>query len=101
MRIIPVMPSEGNTRVYTRTTMAKVMISMPDQLLKRVDARAKERDMSRSALLREAVELELSSYDRDWVRSELEAIRRLQDPNDPFDSTDAIRHDRDTRDDRH
>lgn len=74
---------------------------MPDELLRRVDERAKERDMTRSALLREAVELELSSYDRDWLRSELEAIRRWSDPEDPFDSTDAIRRDRDTRDDRH
>jgi metal-responsive CopG/Arc/MetJ family transcriptional regulator len=41
--------------------MAKVMISVPDDLLERIDRFAKSRGMSRSALLRELAERELAS----------------------------------------
>jgi hypothetical protein len=44
----------GNTG-YTRP-MAKVMISLPDELLARVDARANERGSTRSATIRELAE---------------------------------------------
>ena len=83
--------------------MAKVMISMPDDLLRRVDERARKREMSRSALLREAVERELERPDPERMRA---AVRRLMSDYDfetgePFDSAEWIRHDRDTRDDRY
>ena len=48
----------GNT-VYTHP-VAKVMISIPDDLLERLDARARASQETRSGLLRRLVERELS-----------------------------------------
>lgn len=44
--------------------MSKVMISLPDELLARVDARATEQRSSRSATLRELAEAALSERQR-------------------------------------
>lgn len=81
--------------------MAKVMISMPDELLKRVDERATRRRMSRSALLREAVERELERSEPEQVRAAIERLRTEFGTIGPGDSAEWIRRDRDTRDDRH
>lgn len=51
----------GNT-VYTHP-VAKVMISMPDDLLERLDARAKVSGETRSGFLRQLTERELGSAD--------------------------------------
>ncbi len=40
-------------------SMAKVMVSFPDELLRRLDDRARRRGTTRSGLLRELVEREL------------------------------------------
>jgi hypothetical protein len=48
----------GNT-VYTQS-VAKVMISMPDNLLERLDAHARANRETRSGLLRRLVEQEIS-----------------------------------------
>lgn len=48
----------GNT-IYTHP-VAKVMISVPDDLLERLDARARANHETRSGLLRRLVERELS-----------------------------------------
>jgi Ribbon-helix-helix protein, copG family len=48
----------GNT-IYTHP-VAKVMISVPDDLLERLDAQARANHESRSGLLRRLVERELS-----------------------------------------
>jgi HicB_like antitoxin of bacterial toxin-antitoxin system len=50
----------GNT-VYTRP-VAKVMISLPDGLLDRLDARARAAGETRSGLLRRLAERELSEH---------------------------------------
>ncbi len=83
--------------------MAKVMISMPDDLLERVDERARKREMSRSALLREAVQRELELPDPERRRAAIERLTADYDfeTGEPFDSAAWIRHDRDTRDERH
>ena len=44
--------------------MAKVMISLPDELLARVDAHASERGSTRSATLRELAEVALGERQR-------------------------------------
>lgn len=44
--------------------MAKVMISLPDELLARVDARATQRGSNRSATLRELAEQALGERER-------------------------------------
>lgn len=61
----------GNT-VYTRP-MAKVMISIPDDLLERLDARARSNQETRSGLLRRLVEGELSAENA-RLRKEFEAL---------------------------
>jgi metal-responsive CopG/Arc/MetJ family transcriptional regulator len=48
---------------YTRT-VAKVMISLPDDLLARVDAQAAERGRTRSATIRDLAEAALGSRER-------------------------------------
>jgi metal-responsive CopG/Arc/MetJ family transcriptional regulator len=44
--------------------MAKVMISLPDELLSRVDGRAAERGSTRSATIRELIESSLGERER-------------------------------------
>jgi metal-responsive CopG/Arc/MetJ family transcriptional regulator len=79
--------------------MAKVMISIPDDDLARIDHEAARRGTSRSALLREAA---LSELDRPRAGRVREALRRGQQllaGIEPVDTTAMIRHDRDARDD--
>ena len=52
----------GNT-LYTRP-VAKVMISIPNKLLERLDLRAKEAGESRSGFLQHLVEREVEASDR-------------------------------------
>jgi predicted transcriptional regulator len=52
----------GNTRVIT-SPMAKVMISIPDDLLTQLDAEAEARHMSRSALIAQATRREITAPD--------------------------------------
>lgn len=63
--------ASGNT-VYTHP-VAKVMISIPDTLLERLDVRAHERAETRSGFLQRLVEHELEAGDA-LRRKELEAI---------------------------
>lgn len=68
----------GNT-VYTHP-VAKVMISIPDNLLDRLDARARATRETRSGFLRRLVERELDvaeSHRRDEVERLLSAIGPL------------------------
>lgn len=62
----------GNT-VYTFPPMAKVMISMPDDLLDRLDAQAHANHETRSGFLRRLAERELESS-RAREREELEEL---------------------------
>ena len=82
----------GNT-LYTHP-MAKVMISIPDDLLERLDARANANRESRSGLLRRLAERELTEGD-DNRRRELE---QLLGPPVPLggDATELIREDRES-----
>lgn len=82
----------GNT-VYTHP-VAKVMISIPDLLLERLDDRARSRGESRSGLLRRLVEHELSVDDA-RRRKELETL--LGPPVDlGGDAAKLIREDRES-----
>ncbi len=63
----------GNT-VYTRP-VAKVMISVPDALLERIDARAKSAGESRSGFLQRLAERELEVAER----RDDEEVNRLLD----------------------
>lgn len=89
----------GNT-VYTRP-VAKVMISIPDKLLQRLDLRTKETGETRSGFLQRLAERELDAAE-DQRRKE---IKRLWDevrielpPGDPekWDVVRLIREDRES-----
>ena len=77
--------------------MSKVMISLPDDLLAEIDAEAKRRSTSRSALLAMAARRELERRDPGAVSA---AIRRSQErfrAAGSFESADLVRADRDQR----
>jgi HicB-like antitoxin of HicAB toxin-antitoxin system len=82
----------GNT-VYTHP-VAKVMISMPDDLLERLDAQARAGRETRSGLLRRLVEREISAEGVNR-RKEFEAL--LGPPvNLGIDAAALIRADRES-----
>ena len=85
------MPSNTS---YTRC-VAKVMVSLPDDLLERIDARARAGHATRSGFLRELAERELAVEARQG-RAEIEKL--LGDPV-PLggDTVKLIRHDRRSR----
>jgi hypothetical protein len=73
------------------------MISLPDDLLAEIDAEAKRRSTSRSALLAQAARRELERRDSDVVSA---AIRRSQErfrAAGSFDSAELVRADREQR----
>ena len=88
--------------------MAKVMVSLPDELLKRIDEEAKRTGRSRSGLLQYAARLDLTEKatrvppgDRPGVQAVMartkEILRRHPPDPDAPDSTQLIREARDTR----
>lgn len=83
--------------------MAKVMVSIPDDLLDRIDRAAQLRGVSRSALLRDAAARDIDAHRGEDLRAGIERTREMIRALDlpPVDSTELIRQDRDTRDDRH
>jgi hypothetical protein len=83
----------GNT-VYTRP-VAKVMISIPDLLLKRIDEYARSRRETRSGFLQRIAERELSAGEA----RRREEIEVLLGPPAPMGGEAArlIREDRDSR----
>lgn len=74
--------------------MAKVMISIPDDLLETLDAEAKRRSTSRSALLQNAArrELGLVQRPRDSLLADLDELSSTW--NGPVDVVALIRADR-------
>lgn len=80
--------------------MAKVMISLPDAFLKKVDRVAGGQNRSRSELIREALRAHLSGEGRprgSWKRA-LAPLRALEQQwVGQWDSTDIIRYYRETR----
>jgi len=82
----------GNT-VYTHS-VAKVMISIPDDLLERLDAHARANRATRSGLLRRLVEQEISAQSAKR-RKEFEDL--LGSPIDlDLDAAQLIREDRES-----
>lgn len=86
----------GNT-IYTRP-VAKVMISIPDALLERVDAHADAARETRSGFLRRLAERELEQAER----HDREEVERLLSEIRPFDfgglsAAKLIREDRESR----
>ncbi|MBI3458137.1 MAG: ribbon-helix-helix protein, CopG family [Candidatus Rokubacteria bacterium] len=80
--------------------MAKVMVSLPEDFLKKVDRLARAQNRSRSELIREALRALMSgggSGRRTW-KDALAPLRDLEERwVGQWDSTDVIRYYRDTR----
>jgi metal-responsive CopG/Arc/MetJ family transcriptional regulator len=77
--------------------MAKVMVSLPDELVRDIDEEARRRSMSRSALLAAAARRELA---RSEPAAVAEAIARSEQrfrAAGRFDAAELVRQDRDTR----
>ena len=74
--------------------MAKVMVSLPDDLLGALDAEAKRRHTSRSAILQTGArrELGLLRRERDVVISELDTFSRKW--SGPIDAAGLVRSER-------
>jgi len=81
--------------------VAKVMISIPDKLLERLDLRAKEVGNSRSGLLQSLAERELEDQEqgrRQEVKRLMREIESTFTEDEPyFDVAQLIREDRDSR----
>ncbi|HET9592536.1 MAG TPA: type II toxin-antitoxin system HicB family antitoxin [Solirubrobacterales bacterium] len=82
--------------VYTHP-VAKVMISIPDKLLQRLDARARETSETRSGFLQRLAERELERAER----HDRDEIERLLDQIQPIDfggvsAAQLIREDRES-----
>jgi metal-responsive CopG/Arc/MetJ family transcriptional regulator len=81
--------------------VAKVMISIPDDLLSRLDIRAKEVGESRSGLLQRLAERELEDQERgrrrevERLMGEIEGTFTVDEHR--FDVARLIREDRDSR----
>jgi metal-responsive CopG/Arc/MetJ family transcriptional regulator len=80
--------------------MAKVLISIPDDLLVRVDREAARRSTSRSGLLQTAVRRELGWPDAEEIDAAIDRGRAALASTESFESTEMIRADRDDRDAR-
>lgn len=80
-----------------------MLVSIDDRLLKRLDAEAKSRGVSRSALIAELTAKGLGEWVSPWTRPEVHAaMDRLEElfrtsPTIPEDSTVTIRRMRDER----
>jgi predicted transcriptional regulator len=77
--------------------MAKVMVSLPDDVLERVDAEARRRSTSRSALLTLAARRELDRRDPAVVDAAIARSRERFRTAGAFESADLVRADRDDR----
>lgn len=86
-------PCFGNT-VYTQP-VAKVMISMPDDLLARIDAQVKSEHATRSEFLRRLAERELAQENRQR-RRRVEELLDTATGGFGGDGTKLIREDRES-----
>lgn len=77
--------------------MSKVMVSLADDLLTEVDAEAKRRGTSRSALLAAAARRELARRDPDLVAAAIARSEQRFRNAGAFEAADLIRTDRDSR----
>jgi hypothetical protein len=82
---------------------AKVMVSIPDELLTRIDREADERGTTRSGFLQEAARRELGWPDPVRVDAALNRGRAALAGAGSFESAELIRSEREARDarDRH
>jgi metal-responsive CopG/Arc/MetJ family transcriptional regulator len=90
------MPVLAPSNTVYPSPVAKVMISLPDELLKQVDRLASERGLSRSGFLQALAELELGMTE-ERRRDEIRRLLELATGDYGGDATKLIREDRDSR----
>jgi predicted transcriptional regulator len=78
--------------------MTKVLISVPDDLLERIDREARARRLTRSAFLEEAARRELGWSGADAVDAALARGREALADAGAFEAAEVFRSDRDVRD---
>jgi Arc/MetJ-type ribon-helix-helix transcriptional regulator len=78
--------------------MARVLISMPDELLERIDRQVQQAGGSRSGFLQDAARRQLGWPDPAVFDAALARGREALADAGSFDSTEFIRADRDARD---
>ena len=77
--------------------MSKVMVSLPDDLLARIDLEAKRRSTSRSALLAVAASRELERRSSEEIAHAVARSEERFRQAGPFDAAEIIRRERDSR----
>ena len=77
--------------------MAKVMVSLPEELLRQIDREAERRSVNRSALLAAAARRELDRPDPNAVAEAIARSERRFAEAGAFEAADLIRRDRDSR----
>lgn len=78
--------------------MSKVLISVPDELLDRIDRAVKARKTTRSRFMEEAAQRELGWPAADSMDAAVKRAREALASAGPFESAGLIRRDRDVRD---
>jgi len=74
--------------------MSKVMISLPEDLLRRLDSEARKRSMTRSGLLAAALQRELARRDPDAVAAAIARSEQRFLAAGSFEAADLVRADR-------
>ena len=78
--------------------MSKVLISVPDELLERIDRAAKARKTTRSRFIEEAAQHELGWPAAESMDAAVNRAREALASAGPFESAGLIRRDREARD---
>jgi predicted transcriptional regulator len=78
--------------------MSKVLITVPDELLDRIDRAAKAQKTTRSRFIEEAAQHELGWPAADSMDAAVNRAREALASAGPFESAGLIRRDRDSRD---
>ena len=78
--------------------VSKVLITVPDELLERIDREARARGTTRSRFLEEAARRELGWPAPDQVETALKRAREALAPYGSFEPAELIRRDRDAHD---
>jgi len=77
--------------------MSKVMVSLPDELIREIDEEARRRSVSRSALLAAAARRELARRDPEAVAEAIARSEKRFRSAGRFDAAELIRQGRDNR----
>ncbi|MHB8594517.1 MAG: ribbon-helix-helix protein, CopG family [Acidimicrobiales bacterium] len=77
--------------------MSKVMVSLPEELVRELDEEACRRSVSRSALLAAAARRELARQEPEAVAEAIARSERRFQAAGAFDAAELVRQDRDRR----